>query len=58
MNDFARLQAAAEDEIRFAFPNICAQIEANGEHMAAFYVRFVADFFFAAAPDGISQEYR
>ena len=45
MNDFARLQAAAADEIRFAFPNIRAQIEANGEHMAAFYVRFVPDFF-------------
>ena len=55
MTDFPQLQAAAADSIRFAFPRIRAQVAANDERLAAFYFRFVADFY-TAAPDGISQE--
>ena len=55
MTDFPKLQAAAADIIRFAFPHIRAQAEAKGEKLAAFYFRFVA-YFYAAASDGISQE--
>ena len=54
MTDFPQLQATAADSIRFAFPHIRAQVAANGERLAAFYFRFVADFY-TAAPDGISQ---
>lgn len=55
MSNLPKLQAAAADIIRFAFPHIRAQAEAKGGKPAAFYFRFVADFY-AAAPDGISQE--